>query len=139
MQKILISLSAKKTATKLGKKTPSEKVKKAKAILKAANLQQNKETMSSYKAAEKQLATLRRQKDKAIRDVQIQIDKLQLVLKKAEAYHDSKLQRAISQRDKAAAKAGVIIQPRATRNAEPKKVAPKEQPVKTVKKSPSHK
>lgn len=129
MRKLIISLSA--------KKVNSKQLNKAKKIVDAANKQQNRELMLSYKDSEKTLTILRKNKDKEVNSITNQISQLQNVLNKTIQQHDNKINKAIASRDKAAARAGIITTAKADKTT--KTVVTKKEQPKTEVKSKSSK
>lgn len=114
MNKIHISTSA------VQKPVTPDQVKNAKAILNTAAKQQRQEARSALQEAERAVTAIRRQQQKEDRQLTAEIDKLKSQRDRLNEKYAAQLSKAVQARDKAAAKAGIIVQPRATKE-EPKK------------------
>jgi hypothetical protein len=130
MNMITISLSAQAVSPKA--------VKKAKAVLKVASVQERKVNTLTYKESVKALTSLRRERDKVVGELNTQIKTLSAKLSKENAKYDTKIQRAIQARDKAAEKAGVITTSKVQKSIKPE-VKVKAKSKKPLAKKPSTK
>jgi len=119
-----ISLSARIGAEPTQAKVSDTDVKTAKNILKTAARQQTTESKDSYKQAVKDIADLRKSKDREVTRLSKEIDKLKAQLDKTSSSYNLKISRLLAVRDKAGVRAGVIVIPKAI---ERPKAVPKKQ------------
>lgn len=113
MAKILVSISALPPAASSKPKVSGDDVKNAKSILKAASKQAAREHTSTYKQAVKHLAALRKKREREVGKVSKQVENFKAKLDRINEAFDSRISRVTAQRDKAAQKAGIIIEPKA--------------------------